>query len=242
MKIFPAIDLRGGRVVRLIQGDYGRETVYADDPAAVAEGFLKSGAKYLHVVDLDGAREGAQANVCALRRLAEIKGLYTEVGGGIRDERAVERCLSLGVGRVILGTVAVTDYAFVKNMLARYGDRIAVGVDARAGYVAIDGWRTVTDVRALDLCEKLESDGLSAVIVTDIARDGELSGVNLSGYRRLCERLSMGVIASGGVSSAADIEALRDLGVDGAIIGKALYAGAMTLPDVLAAAGGSKPC
>ncbi len=242
MKIFPAIDLRGGRVVRLVQGDYGRETVYGDDAAKIAEGFAQGGATCLHIVDLDGARDGAQENFGVLRRLAAIKGLYTEVGGGIRGEYAVENCLALGIGRVILGTVAVTDYAFVRRMLLKYGDRIAVGVDARAGFVAIDGWRTITSIKTLDLCKKLEGDGLQTVIVTDIARDGELLGANLPIYQQLCDSLSMDIVASGGVSTVSDIENLRDAGVAGAIIGKALYTGALSLPDALAAARGSKIC
>lgn len=242
MKIFPAIDLRGGCVVRLIQGDYGRETVYADDPFLVARGFLNAGAEYLHIVDLDGARDGAQANAEALRNLMQIKGLFTETGGGIRDERAVEKCLDMGIGRVILGTVAVTNYDFVKEMIKKYGERIAVGVDGRDGYVAIDGWRTITDIRTIDLCRRLENDGLKDVIVTDIARDGGMAGPNLSVYRTLCESLSLRVLASGGVSRLADISALHDIGVDGAIIGKALYTGALTLPDALNAARGEMPC
>ncbi len=229
MRIFPAIDLRGGRVVRLVQGDYGRETAYADDPAAVARKFWDAGATCLHIVDLDGARDGAQANVAALRRLSSISGLYTEIGGGLRDERAVESCLALGVGRVILGTVAVTDYGFVRDMIRKYGDRVAVGVDARDGFVAVDGWKTITDVRTLDLCRRLEADGLDTVIVTDIARDGALRGANIPVYERLRAELSLKIVASGGVSTISDVRALRGVGVDGAIIGKALYTGAIDL-------------
>ena len=229
MKIFPAIDLRGGRVVRLVQGDYDRETAYSGDPAAVARGFLDAGATCLHIVDLDGARDGAQANVAALRALAAIEGLYTEIGGGIRDERALENCLALGVGRVILGTVAVTDYGFVRDMIRKYGDRVAVGVDARGGFVAIDGWKTITEVKTLDLYLRLESDGLDTVIVTDISRDGALRGPNLPAYERLRDSLSLKIVASGGVTALGDVRALREIGVQGAIIGKALYTGAIDL-------------
>ena len=233
MDIYFAIDLRGGRVVRLTQGDYSRETVYADDPAAVAEDLLARGAKCLHVVDLDGARDGARANVAAIRRLAAIKGLFIEVGGGLRDERAIAETLDMGVSRVILGTIAVTNMQFAKRMIAKYGAAIAVGVDVRAGHVAIDGWRTVTRRKPFSFCAEMQLMGLKTAIVTDIASDGELKGPNLETYQSLCARLSLAIIASGGVTTLDDLRALKKSGVSGAIIGKALYTGALDIGDAL---------
>ena len=172
MQIFPAIDLRGGQVVRLYQGDYDKETVYARDPCAVARDFIAAGAQYLHVVDLDGARDGTLANFDAIAAIAEQGGLYIEVGGGIRTEDRIRRYLDLGVGRCILGTIAVKDFAFTERMARKYGDRIAVGVDARDGYVAVSGWKELSAERGVDFCRRLRDAGVKTVICTDISRDG----------------------------------------------------------------------
>lgn len=230
MKIYPAIDLRGGRVVRLTQGDYGRMTVYGEDPCAQARQFLAAGAEYLHVVDLDGARDGAPANLETIRAIAAQGGLSIEVGGGIRTQRRIEEYLELGAARCILGTVAVQDFAFTRQMIARYGDRIAVGVDARDGYVAIGGWLETSREKGLDFCRRLYDAGCAAVIYTDIARDGVLQGANLPLYRRLAEELpGLAVTASGGISTLEELAELKAMGTAAAILGKSLYTGAIDL-------------
>ena len=238
MQIFPAIDLKDGRVVRLTQGDYARMDVYAADPAAVARGFAQEGARFLHVVDLDGAKDGALSNFEAVKAIAAAAGLFVEVGGGIRDESRIRRYLALGVGRVILGTAALRDFDFLARMTARYGGQIAVGVDAKDGFVATDGWLAVSNVDGVEFCKKVYAAGVQNVIYTDIARDGALRGVNRALYRRLAAEVpGLGVTASGGVSTLDDVRALRAAGTKAAIVGKALYTGALTLPAVLAAAG-----
>lgn len=230
MKIFPAIDLRGGRVVRLTQGDYDRMTVYENDPCAQARQFMAAGAKYLHVVDLDGARDGTLANFDTIAALAGQGGLYIEVGGGIRDQARIEKYLSLGVGRCILGTVAVRDFDFTRRMIARYGDAIAVGVDARDGKVAVSGWEETSALDGIDFCRRLLDAGCSAVIYTDIARDGAMQGTNLPLYERLARELpGLAVTASGGISALAELETLRSCGTAAAILGKSLYTGAIDL-------------
>ena len=187
MQIFPAIDLRGGQVVRLYQGDYDKMTVYGQDPCAVARDFIAAGAKYLHVVDLDGAKDGTLANFETIAAIARQGGLYIEVGGGIRTEDRIRQYLDLGVGRCILGTVAVKDFAFTARMAEKYGERIAVGVDARDGYVAVNGWKELSGERGVDFCRRLYAAGVTAVIYTDISRDGAESGTNLDLYRELAE-------------------------------------------------------
>ncbi len=237
MIILPAIDLRGGRVVRLTKGDYGREKVYNDDPASVARGFLDDGAQWLHVVDLDGAREGSPRNAAIIEKLASL-GLNTEVGGGIRDEAAIAAYLERGAARVILGTVAVRDFPFVERMAAKYGERIAVGVDARDGFVAVSGWEEVTKLPGVEFCRRLRDAGVRTVIYTDIGRDGCLAGANLPLYQELSAIDALNVIASGGVSFERDIEVLRDMRIHGAIVGKALYEGKLNLKRCLALAEG----
>lgn len=237
MLIFPAIDLRGGRVVRLSQGDYDRMTVYGDDPVHQAREFLRAGATCLHAVDLDGAREGRPMNRDIIGALCQL-GLYVEVGGGMRNEAAVEDTLALGVNRVILGTAAVTDFDFTTRLGRRFGERLAVGVDVKDGKVATHGWREVTDIDGADFCRRLTDVGVRTVIYTDIARDGLLGGTNLRAYERLRHIDGLRVVASGGVSTAEEIRQLRDMGLYGAIIGKALYAGTLSLADALRAARG----
>ena len=237
MQIFPAIDLRGGQVVRLYQGDYDRETVYAADPCAVARDFLAAGAKYLHVVDLDGARDGMLANFETIAAIVKQGGLYIEVGGGIRTEDRIRRYLDLGVGRCILGTIAVKDFAFTERMARTYGDRIAVGVDARDGYVAVSGWKELSAERGVDFCRRLRDAGVKTVIYTDISRDGAEAGTNLDLYRELSEIEGLDITASGGVSSIEELKELQRIGTRAAILGKALYTGRLDLKTVIAEVG-----
>ena len=230
MKLFPAIDLRGGRVVRLTQGDYDRMTVYGADPAAQADAFRRAGAKHLHLVDLDGAKDGAPANFEAIRAIARQGGLFVEVGGGIRTEAQIDAYLSLGAGRCILGSAAVTDFAFTARMLQKYGPRIAVGVDLRDGYVAIHGWQETRPIEGAAFCKKLADAGCAALIVTDIARDGAMQGTNLDLYRRLRRAVpDVALTASGGISRMEELAELDGMGVDAAILGKSLYTGALDL-------------
>ena len=230
MQLFPAIDLSGGQVVRLTQGDYDRMTVYGADPCAQARAFLAAGAKNLHVVDLDGAKDGTTANFAAIEALAKQGGLYIEVGGGIRTEERIQRYLSLGVGRCILGSVAVTDFDFTARMIQKYGDKIAVGVDARDGYVAIHGWKELSSEKGIDFCRRLQDVGCSAVIYTDISRDGAMQGTNLALYRQLAAELpGLKVTASGGITYEQELLELARMGTAAAILGKSLYTGALDL-------------
>ena len=230
MNLFPAIDLRGGKVVRLTQGDYDSMTVYGDDPCAQARQFVEAGARYLHVVDLDGAKDGTLSNYRSIAALAEQGGLYIEVGGGIRTEERVEKYLSLGVDRCILGSVAVTDFDFTARMLKRYGERIAVGVDAKDGFVAIHGWKEVSAEKGVDFCRRLADAGCTAIIYTDIACDGAMQGTNLALYRQLAAEVpGVAFTASGGISSEAELLELKKMGTAAAILGKSLYTGALDL-------------
>ena len=233
MQIFPAIDLRGGQVVRLYQGDYDQESVYAADPCAVARDFLAAGARYLHVVDLDGARDGTLANFETIATLVRQGGLYIEVGGGIRTEERIRRYLDLGVGRCILGTIAVKDFAFTERMAQKYGARIAVGVDARDGFVAVSGWKELSAERGVDFCRRLRDAGVKTVIYTDISRDGAEQGTNLDLYRELAEIEGLDITASGGVSSIEELRELQTIGTKAAILGKAIYTGRLDLKTVM---------
>ena len=201
MKLYPAIDLRGGQAVRLYQGDYDQMTVYNADPVAQAQAFLDAGARYLHVVDLDGAKDDTTANLETIAAIAAIGGLFIEVGGGIRDEARIRRYLDLGVGRCILGTVAVKDFGFTARMAQRYGARIAVGVDMKDGFIAVNGWREVTPEPGVAFCRRCAEAGVQAVIATDIARDGTLQGTNLDLYRELLAIPGLEVTASGGIAA-----------------------------------------
>ena len=230
MKLYPAIDLRGGQVVRLTQGDYDRMTVYGADPCAQARAFLSAGAKYLHVVDLDGAKDGTLSNYDTLAALAEQGGLFIEVGGGIRTEERIEKYLSLGGGRCILGSVAVTDFDFTARMLQKYGEKIAVGVDAKDGCVAIHGWKEVSAEKGVDFCKRLADAGCRAIIYTDIACDGAMQGTNRTLYRQLqTEVPEVEFTASGGISSDAELLELERMGLAAAILGKSLYTGTLDL-------------
>ena len=233
MQIFPAIDLSGGKVVRLYQGDYEKMTVYGADPCAVARDFIAAGAKYLHVVDLDGAKDGTLANFDSISALAKQGGLYIEVGGGIRTEERIEKYLDLGVGRCILGTIAVKDFDFTRRMAQKYGDKIAVGVDARDGYVAVSGWLETSKEKGVDFCRRLYDAGVQTVIYTDISRDGAEQGTNLALYRELARIEGLHITASGGVSSIAELKELHAIGTHAAILGKALYTGRLDLREVI---------
>ena len=238
MKIYPAIDLRGGQVVRLFQGDYDQMTVYGKDPAGQAKAFAQAGAKFLHVVDLDGAKDGTLANFASIQAIAQQTGMYIEVGGGIRTEERIEKVLSLGVGQCILGTAAVQDFAFTERMARRYGDKIAVGVDAKDGYVAINGWKEVSREKGVDFCRRLYEAGVQSVIYTDIARDGAMQGTNLGVYEQLREIKGLKVTASGGISSVEELKTLNRRGIDAAILGKSLYTGAIDLAEAIRAVQG----
>ena len=237
MQLFPAIDLRGGQVVRLTQGDYDRMTVYGQDPCAQARSFVAAGAKNLHVVDLDGAKDGTLSNYDTIAALAKQGGLYIEVGGGIRTEERIRQYLDLGVDRCILGTVAVKNFDFTARMAQTYGGKIAVGVDARDGYVAINGWKELSAERGVDFCRRLYAAGVETVIYTDISRDGAEQGTNLALYRELAKIEGLKVTASGGVSSLEELKELEAIGTHAAILGKALYTGRLDLKNVIGEVG-----
>ncbi len=240
MLIIPAIDIRGGKCVRLFQGDYERETVYGDDPAAMAERWISQGARFLHLVDLDGAREGAPRNRLAIGAVLEKVSVPVQVGGGIRDLATAGDYLSSGVHRVIVGTAAISDPGFLREASRRWPGRVAVDVAARKGKAAAAGWTLDTEIRAVDLARRCEGDGAAAIIYTDVQRDGAERGINLEETRQVARAVSIPVIASGGVSTLEDIEALLPLekdGVVGVIVGRALYAGTLQLPEAIARAG-----
>ncbi|MBQ9263641.1 MAG: 1-(5-phosphoribosyl)-5-[Clostridia bacterium] len=229
MKIFPAIDLYQGQAVRLLKGDYNQVTVYSADPMQVAQGFRAAGAEYLHVVDLEGARDGGTPHFHLVEAIAKDSGLKVEIGGGVRDEAVIDRYLEAGVDRVILGTAAVTDRDFLRRAVGHCGDKIVVGVDVQDGLVAIKGWREMTKETLEGFCREAEEIGVRTVICTDISRDGAMQGTNQAMYRRLTENFSLEIIASGGVSTIDDVRALKAMGLSGAIVGKALYTGAIDL-------------
>ena len=233
MLIFPAIDLYEGQAVRLFKGDYAQKTVYSDDPTSVALDFVRCGAKQAHIVDLEGAKFGSTPNFDLICRIKKESGLFCEVGGGIRDVGTVEKYINAGIDRVIIGTAAVTDGEFLKEVAYKYGDKIAVGIDIKDGCVAIKGWTESSGIDAFEFCEKMQNLGVGTVICTDISKDGAMKGTNRELYRELSKKFSMNIIASGGVSSIDDVKALCDIGVYGAIIGKAYYSGAVSLADAV---------
>ncbi len=233
MLIFPAIDLYEGKVVRLYQGNYDNMTVYSDNPLAVAQDFVRLGATCLHMVDLEGARDGNTPNLSTVRTIAQNTPLFTEIGGGIRSMETVRAYMQAGVDRVILGTAAVTDPAFLKAALAEYGDRIAVGVDIRDGKVAIRGWRENAKEDAMAFCRSMQDLGVKTIISTDISKDGALRGANHELYDALSRQLNLQIVASGGVSSLEDIRRLRAQNLYGAIVGKAYYTGAIDLAQAI---------
>lgn len=229
MIIFPAIDLRGGKCVRLIQGDFDKETVYSDDPQATALKWQSLGAKFLHVVDLDGARAGSPQNLPAVKKILEAVNIPIEVGGGIRTLDDAEKLLALGVHRVILGSVAVENISLVREAAKKFVDKIVVGIDARNGFVAVHGWEKSSAVKADELAKKIVAAGVKTIIYTDISKDGMLSGVNAETFAELAKSSGAEIIASGGVRSLEDIRALRAAKVAGVIVGKAIYTGALDL-------------
>ena len=236
MYIYPAIDLYGGKAVRLYKGDYAQMTVYSDDPVSVARDFAAAGASHIHLVDLEGAKIGKPANLDTIAKIVEATGLFAEVGGGIRDMETVDSYLSIGVSRVILGTAAVKDPVFLQAALDKYGEKIAVGVDLKDGFVAIKGWTETSDLKAEDFFEKMQNMGVKTIICTDISRDGAMKGANRELYRELSSKFAIDLIASGGVSSMEDVTALADMKLHGAIIGKAYYIGAVDLKQAVEAA------
>lgn len=242
MLILPAIDLQAGRCVRLVQGDFARAQEFSDDPAAVARRWQAAGARWLHVVDLDGAREGTPRSLDAIQRIRQSVDLSIEVGGGLRSLESVAALFDLGVNRAILGTAAFKDRPFLRACLERWSQQIAVGIDARNGLVATDGWLETSTTPALDLAQELAAEGVARFIYTDIQRDGTLTGPNLAGLEQLQQAINRPIIASGGVSSLDDLRALADLHVEGAIVGRALYTGEINLAEAIAALERSASC
>lgn len=233
MIIFPAIDIRDGKCVRLEQGDYNKETIYGDSPVKMALTWQRKQAEYIHLVDLDGAKTGLSKNAQAIKDIARTVTIPIQVGGGIRSLDVIEQYLSYGVSRVIIGTAAISDRSFLREAVRTYGEHIAVSLDARNGYIATNGWTDTSTVRALDLIDTLEAIDLQTIIYTDIAKDGMLQGPNLEELAKINESTSMNVIASGGVTTTDDIAALRSLDVYGAIVGKALYDGKLTFDQII---------
>ncbi|MBQ9940614.1 MAG: 1-(5-phosphoribosyl)-5-[Clostridia bacterium] len=233
MKIFPAIDLRFGNVVRLCEGDYNRMNTYSENPCDMVNFFKEKGAQNLHIVDLDGAKDGKPTNFDAIQSIVAQGGLFTEVGGGIRDEERISDYLSMGVSRVILGTVAIRDFDFTCRMVKKYGEKIAVGVDARDGKVAVGGWLETSSENSVDFCKRLRDAGVKTVIYTDISKDGMLSGTNLEIYSTLSEIAGLDIVASGGISFESEIIALKEMGIYGAIVGKAIYENKLNLEKVI---------
>lgn len=233
MLIFPAIDLYEKEAVRLYKGDYGQKTVYSSDPVSVALDFKKSGATHIHLVDLEGAKTGETPNfdvVCAIKKET---GLFCEIGGGIRSMEVIDKYISAGLDRVILGTAAVTNEGFVEEAVGKYGDKIAVGIDIKDGFAAIKGWTESSGIDAFKFCERMEKIGVRTLICTDISKDGAMVGTNRELYKKLSEKFSVDIIASGGVSSLDDVKALRKLNIYGAIIGKAYYTKAIDLSEAI---------
>ncbi len=233
MIIYPAIDLFDGKAVRLFKGDYAQMTIYHENPVAVAMDFKAKGATHIHLVDLEGARLGTTPNLQTVCAIKAATGLFCEIGGGIRSMEVVERYLNAGIDRVILGTAAVTDSAFLKAAVETCGDKIAVGIDIRDGFVAIKGWTERSEETAFAFCRKMQDLGVKTLICTDISRDGAMQGANHDLYRQLSGQFQMQIIASGGISDLEDVRALASMDIHGAIIGKAYYTGAIELTEAI---------
>lgn len=233
MKIFPAIDLFEKKAVRLYKGDYNQLTVYSDKPWEIAKDFEKQGAKFIHVVDLEGAKNGDTPNIEVVKRIAKETSLFLEIGGGIRSLEVIEKYLSNGANRVILGTSAVTDKKFLAEAILKYGEKIAVGADVKDGYIAIKGWVEKSQYTLEEFLSKMQDLGVKTIICTDISKDGAMKGTNLELYKELNEKYSLDIIASGGVSSIDDVRALTEMKMYGAIIGKAYYTGAINLREAI---------
>ena len=239
MIIFPAIDLLDGKAVRLYKGDYEKVTVYNDNPVQVALDFKRAAATAIHIVDLEGAKNGGNPNFSSVIEIKRATGIFCEIGGGIRDIRTVEKYIKAGIDRVILGTAALTDEAFLKEAVEKYGEKIAVGVDIRDGFVAIKGWTETTEYNVFDFTEKMCNMGVKTIICTDISKDGVMAGTNISLYEQLSNRFNVNITASGGVSSLEDVKNLADMNIYGAIIGKAYYTGAIDLTAAIEVANGN---
>lgn len=233
MLIYPAIDLFEGKAVRLYKGDYSRMTVYSDNPSAVAEDFADCGAQRIHIVDLEGAKNGTTPNFTTVCKIKEKSGLFCEIGGGIRNMDTVARYIDAGLDRVILGTAAVTSPGFVSEAVLKYGEKIAVGVDIKDGFAAIRGWTENSELTAGEFCRKMQDCGVRTLICTDISKDGAMNGTNHGLYSRLADEFDMDIIASGGVSSIEDVKRLASIGLHGAIIGKAYYEGTVSLKQAI---------
>ena len=233
MLIFPAIDLYNGKAVRLYKGDYSKMTIYNDNPLAVAEDFKNQGATCLHIVDLEGAKTGETPNIETVKALAEKSELFTEIGGGIRNLETAEKYINSGVNRIILGTAAVKDEKFLAEAVKKYGDKVAVGVDIKDGFVAIKGWTEKSDYDAYTFCDKMEKIGVKTLIITDISKDGAMQGTNLELYKELSQKYNMQITASGGVSTIEDVKNLAKINMYGAIIGKAYYTGAISIKEAV---------
>lgn len=236
MRIYPAIDIIDGACVRLVQGDYSQKTKFADDPCEIAMRWQNEGGEFIHIVDLDGARNGEMPNFDLIVRIADKLNIPIEVGGGVRNMECVEKYLDNGINRVIIGTSALSNPDFVREAVAKYGERIVVGIDAKDGMVAVNGWEEVSNTSAIDLAKQMEKIGVKTIIYTDIATDGMLKGPNVKAMEEMTEAVSIDVVASGGVSSVDDIKKLKCTGVEGAIVGKALYTDTLCLKDAINAA------
>ena len=233
MIIFPAIDLVDGKAVRLFKGDYNKMTVFNDNPLDAASDFSNKGASHIHIVDLEGAKNGNTPNFETVLKIKRESNLFCEIGGGIRNIESVRKYLDAGIDRVILGTAAVNDERFLDEAVSVYGDRIAVGVDIKDGYVAVKGWLENSGTEAFEFCDKMSGKGIKTLICTDISKDGAMQGTNLDLYKELSERFNLNITASGGVSSLDDVKKLADMNLYGAIIGKAYYTGAIDLSEAI---------
>ena len=233
MFIFPAIDLYEGKAVRLLRGEYDKMTVYSENPIEIAYQFEKLGASHIHMVDLEGAKNGGTPNIEVVRQVAEKTGLFVEIGGGIRSMDVIDAYIGAGIDRVILGTAAVQDNAFVKAAVDKYGEKIAVGADIKDGYVAIKGWTEKSRYTCFEFCEEMQNSGVKTLICTDVSKDGAMQGTNRELYKELSEKFNMQIVASGGVSTIDDVKALAKMNLYGAIIGKAYYTNAISLKEAI---------
>ena len=233
MRIYPAIDLFEGKAVRLFKGDYKQMTVYSENPAEIALDFKNQGAEWIHLVDLEGARSGETPNLDTVCMLKEVSGLKCEIGGGVRSMAVIDRYISAGIDRIILGTAAVGNPDFVREAVEKYGDKIALGADIRDGFVAVKGWTEKSNLDAFDFVDSMQKIGIRTLICTDISRDGAMQGTNLPLYQALSQRFDMNIIASGGVSSMEDVRRLAAMNIHGAIIGKAYYTGAISIREAI---------
>lgn len=233
MEILPAIDLKNGEVVRLVEGDYNNKTTYFTDPLEILDFFIESGSKYLHVVDLDGASDGETVNFKTIEKIIKKCDLFIEVGGGIRSEDTIRKYLDIGVKRTILGTIAVENTNFLEDMINKYQNHIAVSIDSRDRMIAIKGWKEIKKEDSVEFCKQIDDMGIDTIIYTDISKDGKLSGTNLDIYKELREKISCNIIASGGVTYKDEIKKLKDMGINGAIVGKAIYEKKIDLKHII---------